>query len=314
MTEPEPGEPRIDVVIVNWNTGDCLRSCLASVARSKGVDVRSVVVIDNASVDGSALGLSGVNLHVVHNARNRGFAAACNQGAALGSSPLLLFLNPDTVLEPGTLDRAGQALLAPRPPGDPPRGICGGNLMTTDGVPGISASRFPTFGNVVASLVPGASRLPGVRGRHLSPDELLTSRLVDQVIGAFFLIRRDLFESLGGFDERFFVYYEEVDLSRRARDLGWATFFAHDARLQHVENVSAKASGGRALGYSLCSRTTYAGLHWPRWQRRALVLLTLLVELPLRMLRAVLTSPRATREVARAALIYLRCVRSGGFA
>jgi GT2 family glycosyltransferase len=298
----------VDVVVVNWNTGDCLRACLASLNASVGVELESVVVVDNASVDGSPDHLPELStLRVLRNHDNRGFAAACNQGSAMGAAPLVLFLNPDTVVEPTTLARAAWYLLDPSAQAAR-RGVCGGSLTRPDGTPAISASRFPTLANTASSVVPALGRLLRTQPRHVPPAELTRSTVVDQVIGAFFLVRRDLLDELGGFDERFFVYYEEVDLCRRALDRGWTTFHAADARLVHVENVSARASGGRALGYSLRSRQLYAELHWPVWQQRMLMLLTVFVEIPLRLARSLVTAPTTLPRVLDAASSYLRLI------
>ena len=156
---------------------------------------------------------------------------------------------------------------------------------------------------------PGSST--GPRTGTWAARELATSRTVDQVIGAFFLVRRPLFDRLGGFDERYFLYYEEVDFARRALAAGWSSFHAHEVCVEHVENVSAKASGGRALSCSLRSRTLYARRHWPLWQARLLVAFTLLVELPLRLARTALGTSGERREVRRAAADYWRFVREG---
>jgi N-acetylglucosaminyl-diphospho-decaprenol L-rhamnosyltransferase len=301
---PVRSRPAVDVVIVNWNTGPCLRRCLRSVAASSGVRLGQVVVVDNASVDGSADELpEGLPLVTVRNDTNRGFAAGCNQGAACGDSELVLFLNPDTVLRPDTISATVDALSGDR---GADRGICGGRVVHSDGTPAISASRFPTLANVIG----GVLHVPGMifrsAPRHLDPEELVTSRTVDQVIGAFFLVRRDLYERLGGFDERYFLYYEDVDFARRALQAGWTSYYVHQACLEHAENVSARASSGRALFYSLRSRTLYARRHWRRWRARALVAFTLGVELPLRLARTARASRHDRREVWRAAVAYWR--------
>jgi N-acetylglucosaminyl-diphospho-decaprenol L-rhamnosyltransferase len=305
--QPEANvKPTVDVVIVNWNTGPCLRRCLESLAGSCGVGLGRAVVVDNASTDGSADDLpEGLPLVTVRNDGNRGFAAGCNQGAAYGESGFVLFLNPDTVVRPDTLRQALRALSGEA---GAHRGICGGRVVRPNGTPALSASRFPTLRNVVADVL----RVPRVVGRsshrHLGPEELATSRTVDQVIGAFFLVRRPLFDQLGGFDERYFLYYEEVDFARRALAAGWSSYYAHEACVEHLENVSAKASGGRALFYSLRSRTLYARRHWPPWQARLLVAFTLGVELPLRLARAVRTPGDDRHEVCRVVADYGRFV------
>jgi N-acetylglucosaminyl-diphospho-decaprenol L-rhamnosyltransferase len=285
----DPGDDAqgmLDIVIVNWNTGECLRDCLVSLAAAgAGLSLGSTVVVDNASRDGSADHLpASPGLILIRNSVNTGFAAACNQGARAGSAPYLLFLNPDTVLLPDTL-RSALSFMGSE--AGAPYGICGGLLLESDGSPGLSASRFPTLANVVTGTL-GLQRIVRrwVAPRHLPAQELMTCRPVDQVIGAFFLVRRSLFDRLEGFDERYFLYYEEVDFCRRAAALGAPAYVLTDAKLVHVGNVSAKNSGGRALFYSLRSRTLYARRHWSTAAALILVAFTLGVETPARVLRA----------------------------
>ena len=296
----------LDVVIVNWNTGDCLRACLGSLASAgSGLRLGSTVVVDNASTDDSAARLpDSPELVVVRNRRNVGFAAACNQGARVGEAPYLLFLNPDTVLRPDTLSAALRFLDAPE---GAAYGVCGGLILEPDGGVGISASRFPTLANVVTGTL-GLERLlhRWVPPRHLPPAELTRSRPVDQVIGAFFLVRRSLFHRLGGFDERYFLYYEEVDFCRRAARLGAPAYLLTEAKLFHAGNVSAKKSGGRALLYSIRSRTLYAARHWSAAQAAGLAAFTLAVEMPARFLQALLR-----RDAAELAAVVRA---SGGYA
>jgi GT2 family glycosyltransferase len=198
----------------------------------------------------------------------------------------VLFLNPDTVLLPDTL----QVAVAFMESADGAQyGICGGSVLQPDGTPGISASRFPTLANVVTGTF-GLTRVARrwVAPRHLPAEELTSSRPVDQVIGAFFLVRRSLFDRLLGFDERYFLYYEEVDFCARAASSGAPAFLLSEAKLLHIGNVSAKRSGGRALFYSLRSRTLYAVRHWSTADAAILVAYTLILELPARLLRAML--------------------------
>ena len=314
ITRSEPDtsaqSAQLDIVIVNWNTGECLRRCLESVAKAAArVALGTVVVVDNASTDGSAnLSQSPLPVAVMRNSENVGFAAACNQGAAGGNADLLLFLNPDTVLEPHTLRAGIEAMAAAAVP---PRGICGGYLVGHDGAPTFSASHFPTLANVVLGTLHLDRVLPGATPRHLSARELVHSRTVDQVIGAFFLVRRSLYEELDGFDERFFLYYEEVDFSVRAASLGWTSYVDRKVTLQHIGNVSARNSHGLALYHSLRSRSVYASRHWPPWQASVLDAFTIAVELPVRLLRAIAAgSPAEIGEVLRAGTNYIRFLLS----
>ncbi|MEU6354142.1 glycosyltransferase family 2 protein [Streptomyces sp. NPDC047072] len=277
-----------DVVIVNWNTGDYLRDCLRSIARADRsvLAVGVVVVVDNASVDGSADGLDipGLRLRLIRNDLNRGFAAACNQGAALCDADYLLFLNPDTRVYPDALRAVGDFL---RTETARRVGICGARIVDEQGRTAVSCSRFPTLRVVVATMT-GFGRLsPGLfPSHHLRSEEIASSRPVDQVIGAFYLVRRPLFVELEGFDDRFFLYFEEVDFALRASRNGWASYFLGDALVYHAEHVSSDKARGRGLRHLLCSRTLYAFLHWPHRDARLLIALTLLLELPGRIVRA----------------------------
>src|SRR5437773_11851559 len=104
--------PNVDIVIVNWNSRQLLRECLAALDQSSIAEMLGVIIIDNASVDGSADGLVArrLRLDIVRNSENRGFGAACNQGAARGRAPFVLFLNPDVRVGPDTVESATRFL------------------------------------------------------------------------------------------------------------------------------------------------------------------------------------------------------------
>jgi GT2 family glycosyltransferase len=282
----------VEVVIVNWNTGECLRACLASVAAGRREMLRRLTVVDNGSTDHSAAGLDarGLPLQVLRNSGNVGFAAGCNQGAAGATASYILFLNPDTRVFPDTLDRMVRFMDSPAAAGI---GICGAQIVDDQGRPRISCARFPTLRIFFGKMTRLDHLLPGVFPRHhLTPAETAESREVDQVIGAAFLVRRDLFERLGGFDERYFVYFEEVDFALRAHQLGAECYFLKDARVFHAEGRSSSNRPDLRLYHSLRSRLLFAKRHWPRWQGHALVALTLTIELPARVVRGCLHGDR----------------------
>ena len=136
MTE----NPVLDVVIVNWNGGGLLRACLASLAAAQDGAAVQVTVVDNASTDGSTEGLPPLPrpLRLICNAENVGFGRACDQGAAAGNAPAILFLNPDTQVAPDALGLARSALMA-----DPRTGIVGARLVDPDGRTARSCARIP---------------------------------------------------------------------------------------------------------------------------------------------------------------------------
>ena len=270
--------PSVDLVIVNWNTGPLLRECLESIptARSEAWRLGSVVVVDNASTDKSAeqLDTVGLPVNLVKNAENLGFAFACNQGAHRSTGDFLLFLNPDARLFADSLDEPMRFFAS-----NPRAGICGVGLVDDDGTVQRTCRNFPSWqeyvsqGTGLATLLRLVGVAQGLEG--WAHDE---ARAVDQLIGAFFLVRRSVFEALGGFDEEFFVYFEEVDFSLRARKKGWESWFLPKAHAYHRGHGSSDQVRARRLFYSLRSRLIYSRKHFDAGGRVAVAASTLLVE------------------------------------
>jgi N-acetylglucosaminyl-diphospho-decaprenol L-rhamnosyltransferase len=277
----------LDIIIVNWNAGGHLRDCLASIAHTRaGPEIRRVTVVDNASSDGSLYGFEDlpVPLEVIPNRHNVGFAAACNQGAAGSTADYLLFLNPDTRLFPETLEAVTRFMESERAR---EIGICGVQMVDGDGTPKVSCARFPSP-RVLFGEMTGLGRF----GSQLFPSHQFTgaeaerSQLVDQVIGAFYFVRRPLFVALGGFDERYFIYFEEADFALRARRHGSRSYFLKEARVFHAEHVSSDQVRDSRLYHVLRSRLLFAYKHWPRWQANLLLVATLTLELTARLVRS----------------------------
>src|SRR6187401_710761 len=286
----------VHVVIVNWNSGAQLRECLQSFAAVADDDVAArVTVIDNASTDGSSEGLeASMPLAVVRNADNRGFGAACNQGAAGSEADFLLFLNPDTRLMPGSFAEPVRYLRAHE---NERVGIVGIQLVDADGRVARNTARAPTAWSMVGNSV-GFDRLAA----RLFPPHFVTewahdqTRTVDQVMGAFFLVRRSLFEALGGFDERFFVYYEDLDFSVRARAQGWQSVYLSTAQAFHRGQGTTEGATARRTFYFCRSRILYARKHFGALGALAVTLATLALE-PLARLAA---APRSAGDTLRA--------------
>ena len=306
--------PTLDIVIVNWNTGAYLRDCLRSVADSGRTrfELGQVVVVDNASGDDSldAVDSPSLPLQILRNDVNRGFGAACNQGARECSSDFLLLLNPDTRVFRDTIDTTVGFMLDPE---NADVGICGGRMVNDDGSDEFSCWRFPTFWMWAAKITGLAQTFPRwIQLQRMTNDEVGGNAVVDQVIGAYNLIRRPVFDALGGFDERFFVYLEDVDLAYRARRLGYTSYFLADAPVYHAGHVSSDQIRGKRLFYLLRSRTEFARKHWPRWQAAALAVLMLAVEFPVRWVVATVHGRRAeARDVREAAAHYTRYLLAG---
>lgn len=256
---------RLDVVVVNWNSGTYLSSCVRSLAEcSHHLPGMRLVVVDNASTDGSCDGLpsDALPLTLIRNRTNRGFAAACNQGARTGSAPLVLFLNPDSLVPAPSLWRAVD-FMAREAHED--IGILG--IQLRDGLGRVTrrCARFPRPGMLWARMVGLDRMMPTVFKPHLMTDwDHLSSRYVDQVIGAFFLVRREVFDLLSGFDERFFLYFDDVDLSLRARRSGIKSYYFADAYATHFGSGSTANIKATRYFYSMRSRILYAAKHFGR--------------------------------------------------
>lgn len=232
----------LSILIISYNTRDLTLDCLRSVFhRNCGLSYE-VIVVDNASTDGSADGIAEhfPQVHLVRLESNAGFARANNLAARKASGEFLLLLNPDTVL---LNDAPKQAVDLSRLRRE--IGIVGGRTFFPDGTLNYNCCHGrPTVWSMLC-LGTGLAALFR-RSRWLNP-ELLgrwprdTVREVDAVSGCFLLIRRTLWEQLGGFDERFFMYGEDTDLCLRARRLGYGCAVCPDARLVHYGGASEKA-------------------------------------------------------------------------
>ena len=318
---PSVAPPSLDIVTVNWNSGDLLRDCVASLPAALttgdmtgGFTLERMVVVDNASADGSADGLEaaalvagGGPLTVLRNPENRGFAAACNQGAAGSRADWLLFLNPDTRLSERSLAPA-LAFLAE--PAQARTGILGIRLVDEAGRTQRSCARAPTPGRILAQAV-GLDRLwPGLFPPHFMTEwDHLDSRPVDQVMGAFLLIRRSLFEALGGFDERFFVYFDDVDLCLRARQAGWEVVHFAGAEAFHKGCGTTDRVRDLRLFYALRSRILFAAKHFHPMAAGLVTAATLTVEPLTRLAHALAArSPADARAVLRGSALLWRAL------
>ncbi len=246
-----------DIVIVNWNSGHFLERCVSSIFTGGNEKfIRQVIVVDNNSSDDSALFAGELNrVTFIRNKQNVGFAKACNQGFKLCTSEYILLLNPDAVLLDDTL-KDGEVFLEKRKEVD----IMGCQLIDDSGHISPSCSRFPTAIHIFFDAL-GLSK---IAPRVFTPATVMTdwnhteSRFVDQVMGAFMLIRKTVFDKLGYFDERFFVYYEEVDFCKRLSLMNGKVFYNTAIQAIHSgEGTTNKVKAFR-LFLSLRSRLLYS--------------------------------------------------------
>lgn len=272
---------KIDVAIVNWSSGTQLLEVLQSIDNFGMDDVASVAIVDNASTDNSLeLAVDRQSwqfpVHVVRNSDNRGFGAACNQAVKEGHEEYILFLNPDARLFEGSLAAAADFMERKENDGVAVVGI---QLIDEAGSVSRSCARFPSLWMFFAMAL-GLNRLPWLRSysHHMTDWDHAATREVDHVIGAFYLIRRRTFESIGGFDERFFVYLEDLDLSLRVKKSGGRIFYLGDVQAFHAGGGTSRQIKATRLFYSLRSRLLYGFKHFSLPAAWGLVGVTLLIE------------------------------------
>jgi len=249
----------IAVVIVNYNTREHLRECLAAVLLEA---TQEIIVVDNASTDGSVEMVRAcypsVKLH--DNVDNRGYGAAANQAMAACAAEYVLLLNSDTVVHMGALDALKIYL-------DQHRGVAivGPRLVNVDGTLQPSCYAFPgTFKWFLHYEVPGQliRRVPVLRNYQQRTWPHTDPQPVPWVMGAALAIRREAFEAVGGFEESFFMYCEETDLCYRLQTAGWQVHFAPVATVMHVGQASTKQYRTEMAIQHMASRLLFYRRHY----------------------------------------------------
>ncbi len=271
MSLPRPEATELAVVIVNYNTGDYLGRCLASLGAHRGDVTLDVLVIDNDSHDGSHVVAMASHpwARLVENADNIGLSAAWNQGIRQTDAPYVLLLNPDTEWWKGTL--AGYLAVAR----DHPRaGIVGPLVRNPDGTVYPSGRPFPSVVDAVGHAFLGAVKPDNAftRRYHMEGWDRTTEREVDWVSGACMLFPRKAFDEVGLLDEGFWLYGEELDIATRLREAGWAVLFTPEVEIIHQIGVSTGRSR-RTLAMHSNSIYRYYRKHRARgWRRLTLPL------------------------------------------
>lgn len=301
----------LDIIIINWNSGDQLRACLQSIqdADRTSFRLKKVVVVDNASHDDSINDLPSFNyqLEVIKNLTNRGFGAASNQAAKLCDAAYILFLNPDTRLFPKAL-RAPMEFMIDK--NNAHIGLCSVQNTDENGTIKPSCFKFPREKHLLTMIFPMSKVLSRLQHQmlHLSHEK---SSEVECFSGAFLLIRRSLFEQLGGYDERYFVFFEDFDLAYRAYKKGYKSYFLaqEESQIYHKHKKSASGASAIRLLYTIRSRIIYGFLHFKKPSAILLLIASLTIEPMARTGRGILRgSTQEVKEVIRAYLLLVKAL------
>lgn len=272
---PLPPRPRLaaetvglTVVIVNFRQWGNTAALTRQLRQSAGVagGRAEVVIVDNHSPDADdarrVRRWEGVSLRRF--GRNRGFARAVNEGVRLGRGDWVLLLNPDVRVDADFADRALD-LIGELERDRPEVGVVGFRLRHGDGSPQASCGTFPTLWNTLAGLLRARKTR---KCRHLERDD--EAQAVPWVTGCCLLARRACLEQLDGLDESFFLYYEDVDLCRRARAAGWEVRYEPGLEAVHFSPLHARRVPAALHLLTRHALLTYGRKHWPRWQAAVL--------------------------------------------
>ena len=239
--------PDLSIVIVSWNVREHLLNCLRSLCSPPVRDALSleVIVVDNASRDGSADAASEFPVTVISNGTNVGYGKANNAGLLVARGRYLMVLNPDTIPHSQALKRLVE--FADR---CPKAGIVAPRLLNHDGSVQSAAFKFPTLPMVLLDLFPLPAILPGrlrlrllnsrVNGRYPDEGKRAHPFKIDHPLGAAFLLRREAYEQCGGFDDSIFMYSEEIDLALRYASSGWECWQVPKATILHLGGQSTR--------------------------------------------------------------------------
>ena len=243
--------PQISSVIVTYQSRDTIAAPLSILALARANGLVECVVVDNNSDDGTAEFVRAKFpwVRLIENEANVGFARACNQGAAIGANPYVLFLNPDASIDCDAIERLLGFMESA-----PGAGIAAPALLESVG--GVQAAGdFPTPTVIVGTAM---GRGSGMRSRLVQPGE--PAFRTDWVCGAVMLVRRELLREIGSFDPRFFLYFEETDLCRRASRAGWEIWAVGDAAAAMPSVRSATSSDKTSGSEACCSTSTRSAI------------------------------------------------------
>jgi len=267
----------LDIIIVNWNSGEMLNNCLSSIEKSNLNNILvNIIIVDNDSNDDSLNKISSkVEYTLIKNGKNFGFAKACNIGLSESNGKYILFLNPDTEVRENTLQKAIKMM-----EDNENISVLGVKHFDDCGNVVPSCSRFPKLSNFLYDIFGLSMLLP----KHFYHATLMRdmdytkSTFVDQVSGAFFFCRRSVLKKVGNFDERFFIYYEEMDLSYRIKRSGGASYYDADNEIYHKGGGVTDQVRAKRLFYCLRSRIKYSFKYYDIINAILLLVLTLIVE------------------------------------
>lgn len=252
----------IDVVIVNYNSGQALEQCLRSLNVEKNSKI-NVVVVDNHSSDDSLAAIEAIEypIKILKNSENRGFAKACNQGAQYGQSNQIAMINPDCFINDDQLFQLSAQLINHKN-----AALVGCRVLNQDG--GLQAAtrrRLPTFWRTVMHMT-RLGLLPFIKGININDNGQFESvKTVEAVNGACFIINRSDFEQLGGYDEVYPLHFEDLDLFARIKRIGKDVIYDSSVEVIHLHGHSSQ-DNAQIKAWKQQGLVRYMYKHRPKWE------------------------------------------------
>jgi N-acetylglucosaminyl-diphospho-decaprenol L-rhamnosyltransferase len=277
---------QVDIILVNWNSGKLSREALSPYLNYKSEFVQCKIhVVDNASTDDSAVVLSAPIYNLIVNPQNLGFGKACNRAYSFCSGDYILLLNPDTRSTTAVLEQLVRFLEK-----NTSYAVAGPQQIDDNNNISRTCGRFPSFLSAFFEVT-GLSKL--------APSVFLTapimkdwnhreSREVDHVMGSYMLIRKSALEKTGFMDEDYFVYMEDLDLSKRLHDAGYKTYYDASCKVFHAGGGTGAKASAKRLAYSIDSRRIYWKKHLGLLSYFMLTILSLTIEPVLRIAQSLI--------------------------
>jgi len=231
----------LSIIIVNWNTRELLKKCIDSIIKNAPNFDFEIIIVDNASTDGSQNMIDTIQdsfekpirdrIKEILNQNNLGFAKANNQAIKKAKGDYILLLNPDTEIINNTLEKTVDYIKKHEE-----IGILGCKLLNPDRTTQPSVRKFPTLGSQLIILLKLHNLFPSFVSKYYMTDfDYSRSQIVDQVMGAYFLTTKKVLEKIGDLDEKYWIWFEEVDFCKKAKLAGFDTFYFADAEIIHIK-------------------------------------------------------------------------------
>jgi GT2 family glycosyltransferase len=296
---------KVDIVVVNWNAGQKTLHAITPYLECKSAFIEcNVIVVDNASADDSVNILKSQFIKLIQNKKNVGFGKACNQAIVKSNADYILLLNPDTISEIDVLESLVQFLEAKMD-----YGIVGPSQIDKNRNLLRSCARFPTFKTSLYDVLGLSKLFP----QHFSPAPImidwdhLQSKDVDHVIGSYMLLRKSMLDQIGLMDEDYFIYFEDLDLSKRCRDAGFKTFYYNTHSIIHEAGGTGEKAASARLYYSLSSRHTYWRKHFTKTSLFILTFFSITVEPLLRIIDSLIHKHKmSVKKIGKAYYHYIK--------